>query len=58
MEKNEKLNLNGDANMNIKKLYDIQIMFNGDEKNINKIVMQLMDITKHKDVASFSIQER
>lgn len=44
--------------MNIKKLYDIQIMFNGDEKNINRIVMQLMDITKHKDVASFSIQER
>ena len=44
--------------MNMKKLYDIQIMFNGDEKNINEIIMQLMDITKHKDVASFSIQER
>ena len=44
--------------MNIKKLYDIQIMFNGDEKNINRIVMQLMDITKHKDVTSFNIQER
>lgn len=42
----------------MKKLYDIQIMFNGDEKNINEIIMQLMDITKHKDVASFSIQER
>ena len=44
--------------MNIKKLYDIQIMFNGDEKNISRIIMQLMDITKYKDVASFSIQER
>lgn len=42
----------------MKKLYDIQIMFNGDEKNINKIIMRLMGITKHEEVASFSIQER
>lgn len=45
-------------NVDMKKLYDIQIMFNGDEKSINRIIMQLMDIIKHEDVASFSIQER
>ena len=42
----------------MRKLYECQIALQGTEKEINRIVKQITDISKYEEVASFSIQER
>ena len=42
----------------MKKLIDIQIMFNGDEKDIKSILKELTEISKREIVTVFKVLEK
>ena len=48
----------GKERTNIRKLIEIQIALQGTEKEIDKIIKKITDISKREEVRSYSISEK
>ena len=58
MEKNTELSLNGNDNVNIRKLYECQFALQGTEKEVENIIKIICKISEFEEVQSFSMNEK